>query len=118
MTKKCKICANIIIGRTDKLFCSLRCKNYYHVNLRKATEEALAVNEINAILKRNRSILLELLGKRKTQATLQRIELEKKKFHFKYHTHQHTNSKGKTYHYVYDFAWMAFSNDKVFVIRK
>jgi hypothetical protein len=38
---KCKICSKILVGRSDKLFCSLRCKNYYHTNLRKATKIAV-----------------------------------------------------------------------------
>jgi hypothetical protein len=115
-TKKCKICSKLLVGRNDKLFCSIKCKNYYHVNLRKVT--ALEVKEIDTILHRNRSILLELMGKRKGQVTIERILLQKKKFQFKYHTHQHVNSKGKTYCYLYDFAWMEFSNDTILVVRK
>ena len=42
---KCKICSNRIVGRKDKIFCSVRCKNYYHVNLRKAT--AMVVKELD-----------------------------------------------------------------------
>jgi len=117
MTKnKCKICSSLLVGRNDKLFCSVKCKNYYHVNLRKVTENH--VKELDTILHRNRSILLEVLGKRKGQITVDRVVLEKKKFTFKYHTHLHINSKGKTYYYVYDFAWMEFSNDEILVIRK
>lgn len=113
---KCKICSKVIIGRTDKLFCSVRCKNYYHTNLRKVTKNA--VKEIDIILHRNRSILLELMGKRKVQIKINRILLEKKKFQFKYHTHQHKNLKGKIYYYLYDFSWMEFSNDEILIVRK
>lgn len=112
---KCKICSNPILGRSDKLFCSVKCKNYYHINLRKVTR--VAVKEIDTILHRNRSILLEVLGKRKLQITIERVLLEKKNYNFKYHTHININSKGKTYYYVYDFAWMKFSNDKILIVR-
>lgn len=111
----CKICSKTLIGRRDKLFCSVKCKNYYHVNLRKAT--ALVVKDLDAILHRNRSILLEIMGKRKVQCTVARVVLEKKRFVFKYHTHLSTNSKGKIYHYLYDFAWMEFSNDDILIVR-
>ncbi len=114
--KKCKICSKPIIGRSDKIFCSLRCKNYYHTNLRRVTN--LAVKDIDIILHRNRSILLEIMGKRKTQIKIERMVLDKKKFNYKYHTHLHTNSKGKIYYYVYDFAWMEFSDDEVLIVRK
>ena len=112
---KCKICSNPILGRSDKLFCSVKRKNYYHINLRKVTR--VAVKEIDTILHRNRSILLEVLGKRKLQITIERVLLEKKNYNFKYHTHININSKGKTYYYVYDFAWMKFSNDKILIVR-
>jgi hypothetical protein len=83
---------------------------------RKAT--AVAVKEIDKKLHRNRSILLEILGKHKTQNKIPRIELEKRKFSFKYHTHININSAGKTYYFLYDIAWMEFSNDEVLIIRR
>ncbi len=116
MANKCKICSNIIIGRSDKKFCSVKCKNYYHTNLRRVTN--FAVTDINKILHRNRSIMLEIMGKHKVQKKVNRIDLENKKFNFKYHTHFNVNSKGKTYFYVYDFAWMEFSNDEVLIVHK
>lgn len=114
--KKCKICSNLIVGRKDKLFCSLRCKNYYHINLRKVTN--IAALKIDRILHRNRSILLEIMGKNTIQKKVNRIILEQKKFRFNYLTHFHINSKGKTYHWVYDFAWMSFSDDEIYILRK
>ena len=114
--KKCKICSKHIVGRKDKLFCSIRCKNYYHINLRKVTN--IAALKIDRILHRNRSILLEIMGKNTIQKKVNRIILEQKKFRFNYLTHFHINSKGKTYHWVYDFAWMSFSDDEIYIIRK
>jgi len=113
---KCKICNKDFVGRSDKVFCSTRCKNYYHTNLRKVN--AVAVENIDKILHRNRSILLEILGKNKMQLKVNRITLEKKKFHFKYHTHSHINKQGKTYFHLYDFAWMEFSDDSILIVRR
>jgi hypothetical protein len=113
---KCKICNNLVKGRSDKKFCSQRCKNYYHINLRKVT--AIAVKDIDIILHRNRSILLEVLGKNLLQKKVPRILLEKKKFNFKYTTHWHINSKNKTFFWVYDFGWMSFSDDEILLVRK
>ena len=92
------------------------CKNYYHSHLRKASN--LAAKQINEYLKRNHGILLELLGKNKTQTKVYRTRLEQKKFRFKYHTHFHINSKGKMFHYIYDMAWMEFSDDEILVVRQ
>jgi len=114
--KKCKICDNKIVGRPDKIFCSPPCKNYYHTKLRSVTKDA--ANQIDSILHRNRSILLEILGKNGGQKKVPRIVLENKKFRFKYLTHFHINSKGKTFHYIYDLAWMEFSDDEILIVRK
>ena len=114
--KKCKMCPKKIIGRSDEIFCSVACKSSYHHKLIAATK--IAVKDIDTILHRNRSILLEIMGKNRIQIKVNRILLEKKKFHYKYHTHFHVNSKGKTYFHVYDFAWMEFSDDEVLIIRK
>lgn len=113
---KCKICKKIVEGRADKIFCSIRCKNEYHIKLRAVT--TIAVKNINIILHRNRSILLEILGKHRFQLKINRILLEKKKFNFKYHTHFYINTKGKRYFHVYDLAWMEFSDDEILIVRK
>ena len=60
---KCKICKNPLTGRSDKMFCSIECKNYYHTNLRRVTRDT--AYDIDIMLHRNRSILLELMGKMK-----------------------------------------------------
>ncbi len=78
----------------------------------------LAAIEINGYLKRNYIILWELLGQNKTQIKVYRNVLEKKKFRFKYHTHFHINSKGKMFQYVYDLAWMEFSDDEILIVRQ
>ena len=112
----CKICKNKFVGRSNKIFCSSKCKSYYHRNLRRVTKVETAT--IDELLHRNRSILLEILGKRLKQIKIKRIVLEKKKFNFKYITHFNVNSNNKMYHSVYDFAWMEFSDDEVLIIRR
>lgn len=110
------MCEEKIAGRPDKKFCSTKCKNNYHTKLRAVTKNV--ASQIDAILHRNRSILLEILGKNGIQKKVKRITLEKKKFRFKYLTHFHINSRNKTFHYIYDLAWMEFSDDEVLIIRK
>ncbi len=116
MQNICKICKKPIKGRSDKIFCSVDCKNYYHKQLRYASKQAAV--EINGYLKRNYSILLELLGKNKSQIKVYRNVLEQKRFRFKYHTHFQINSHNKMFHYIYDLAWMEFSDDEVLIIKK
>ncbi len=112
----CRMCKTPMKGRSDKLFCSLGCKNEYHVKLRRVTSKATETTD--TILYRNRSILLEVLGKNRKQKKLNRSILVKKKFNFHYVTGYHFNSRSKLYNYVYDFSWMIFSGKEVLIIRR
>ncbi len=114
--RQCRLCKAAIRGRQGKIFCSVRCRSSYHYQLRAVTDKA--TEGIDRILHRNRSILLEVMGKRKTQIKVPIVILEKKKFNFNYITKFYVNSKGKTYHHVYDFSWMSFSDDEVLIIRR
>ena len=116
MQRNCKMCQTPIRGRSDKIFCSVNCKTEYHHKLRKIT--AKEVLDINKILARNRSILLEILGKNQVQRKIPRLILDRKKFNFKYHTHLTRNIKGKLYFYCYDIAWMEFSDNEVMIIKR
>ena len=113
---KCKVCQKDFIGRKDKIFCSIKCKNDYHVTLRVATKEI--AYPLDRILHRNRSILLEIMGPKTIKKKVKRSLLVQKKFQFKFLTHFNINSKGKTYYHVYDFAWMEFSDDEILIIHQ
>lgn len=116
MDRVCKICNKPIKGRSDKKFCSLGCKNHY--NLKLASVTRLATIKTDAILHRNRSILLELLGKNLNQKKIYRLELDKKNFKYSYITGFHVNKHGKTVHHVYDFSWILFSDEEILIRRK
>jgi hypothetical protein len=113
--RQCPICCKKIVGRSDKRFCSSPCKSNYHKRLSASTQDA--TTEIDKILHRNRSILLEMIGKNLTQIKVPLIELERRKFNFNYMTKYIANKQGKVYHYVYDFSYMTFSTNEVLIIR-
>jgi len=112
----CRMCKVAIQGRVDKKYCSTSCKNAYHSRLSTVTKDAARV--IDKILHRNRSILLEIIGKHKGSIKVPRVVLDQKRFNFTYHTHSYTNTQQKEYRYVYDIAWMEFSDDEILIIRK
>ena len=112
----CKLCQNELRGRRDKMFCSLNCKNEYHFQLRRVTN--IATLHVDKILHRNRSILLEIMGKNFSQKKIYRLLLDRKKFNFGYTTGFHINKNGKTVHHVYDFSWLIFSDEEVLIKRK
>ena len=113
---KCRLCKKQFRGRTDKIFCTIKCKSTYHRLLSSSTDKATI--KIDKILHRNRSILLEIMGKHQNKIKVPLIRLEEKKFNFNYITKYFISSQGKTYHYVYDFAWMTFSDNEVLIIKK
>ncbi len=113
--RKCKICKSAVYGREDKIFCSVRCKNLYHINLRQVTRKNSLT--LDRHLHRNLSIILEVLGKTNQQAIVPRILMAEKKFLFKYITHYHNTPEGSTVHFVYDMGWIELPNDEVMLFR-
>lgn len=116
MERRCKICKKPLKGRSDKIFCSLACKNQYNVKLAQVTR--IATNKIDKILHRNRSILLEVVGKNLRQKKIYRMELDQKNFKYEYVTGYHINNQGKMVNHVYDFSWIIFSDEEIMIYRK
>ena len=77
-----------------------------------------ATQKVDTILHRNRSILLELMGKNSKQKKMPKINLDKKRFNYTYVTAYHVNNQGKMINHVYDFSWMIFSDEEVLIRRK
>ena len=111
----CPTCQTIIRGRSDKKFCSVKCKSQYHHAQQKHSDRGTEV--IDKILHRNRAILIELMGDYK-QKQISILELEKRKFNFNHITRYTINSKGKTYNWVYDYSWMQFSSGLVLINKR
>ncbi len=115
MKKICENCAAEFIGRSDKRFCSTDCKNEKNNAVRKDTRSV--TKEIDSYLHRNREILALLMGQSKKE-TFDRLILVRAGFKFDYFTNLYLNKEGKTYHIIYDFAWMEFSDQKILIVRK
>jgi hypothetical protein len=115
MKNNCATCQKEIIGRSDKRFCSVQCKNEHHAQMRRNTRDAVA--EIDGYLHRNREILATLMGDA-TKVELDRLVLNRTGFRPEYHTSTYLNKEGKTYRIIYDYAWMDFSDQKILIIRK
>lgn len=79
-TRRCCVCKKQILGRSDKVFCDIQCKNKYHHDVRKHTA-SVATNNIK-ILNRNYVILTELLGLNGKKITINKLALQELKFDF------------------------------------
>jgi hypothetical protein len=115
MKKNCKNCQKEMVGRADKIYCSLACKNASNNDLKQKTREI--TKEIDSYLHRNREILALLMGMAKNE-TFDRLILVRAGFRFEYMTGIYTNKENKRYHIVYDYAWMEFSDQKILIVRK
>ena len=112
----CQFCGKSFIGRTDKKFCSLGCKNTFNYNRRSKTKSA--TKTIDAILHKNREILEVIMGPKRKRMEIAKTELTQMGFQSEYMTGIYTNSKDKMYRYIYDFAWMEFTGEKIMIIKK
>lgn len=73
---------------------------------------------IDQILHRNWKILSECQQTAGTRKFfVNRAKLNKRGFHTGYFTSSMVNSDGKKYHYIYDYAWMEFSEKEVMVVK-
>ena len=115
MRKQCENCQSEFTGRSDKRFCCIACKNQHNLQLRRETRDI--VKAIDAALHRNREILAVLLP-RPGKETVPRLLLSKAGFNFDLCTRFYYNREGKRYHYVYDYAWMEFSQQDILIVRK
>jgi hypothetical protein len=115
MKKLCLSCELAFNGRSDKQFCSVACKNSFNNQKRKNTQNA--VKEIDGYLHRNREILETLMPTLKKEM-FDKLILTRAGFRWEYCTGTYLNKEGKMYYIVYDYAWMAFSDQKIMVIRK
>jgi predicted nucleic acid-binding Zn ribbon protein len=115
MKKLCTACERPFIGRSDKRFCSVECKNAYNNERRKNTRNV--VKEIDYYLHRNREILQTLMGNA-IKETIDRLILVRTGFRFDYMTGIYFNKEQKMYRLVYDYAWMDFSDQKILIVRK
>ncbi|MBP7803820.1 MAG: DUF2116 family Zn-ribbon domain-containing protein [Saprospiraceae bacterium] len=115
MGRTCIQCGKPVKGRADKVFCSSECKNDYNYKNRSTTKSD--VKTIDDLLHRNRILLMTLMGDSKKEI-FDKMVLTRAKFRFEFHTGHYINKEGKTYWLIYDYAWMAFSDQKILVVRK
>ncbi len=100
--KTCPTCGDVIKGRRDKIYCSVKCKSAAQYESRMVHEKFFL--DVDKQLKINRKIL-----KRYNQSgftTLRKEKLIKAGFNPKYFTHYWKNQKRQVYLFCYDFGFL------------
>lgn len=116
MADTCAYCGETLRGRADKKFCDTSCRNSY--NNEKNSDANKTMRNINRKLRKNRSILFELLPEKEETKKVQREFLRKKGFSFQFFTHIYTTKKGSLYHFVYDMGYLELDNDWFLIVRR
>jgi len=112
MKRTCFECQSLIIGRTDKKFCSIDCKSSYHNNRNRVANSS--IRRVNNTLRKNRRILKQCIDKNRT--SVHRHKLIAVGFSFEYFTGQCQWNR-KTLCQIYEYAYV-FENDENISIYK
>lgn len=100
--KKCPICYTIVKGRTDKIFCSVKCKSIDQYEKRQETEAFYLIVERK--LRTNRKILKKY--NKSGFSTLRKSKLIAEGFDPNFFTHYWKNQKGEIYLFVYEYGFL------------
>jgi len=99
--KKCLQCGKLIIGRTDKKYCSDQCRSTYHYNI--SAEFNSFKSLVHEILRKNRDILAVLNPSGK--CIVDKQILLGKKFNFSFYTTIYRTKGGHVYWFCYDYGF-------------
>ncbi|WP_017733350.1 hypothetical protein [Nafulsella turpanensis] len=101
--KKCPVCQKEIIGRKDKVYCSLSCKSAQQYEQRQ--EQEAHFYKVDRQLKKNRTILKSYNKVGKT--TLRKEVLLAEGFDPAFFTNYWKNSKGQVYLFCYEYGFLS-----------
>ena len=114
MNKTCLECEEPIKGRIDKKFCSDLCRNAYNNKLN--SDSTVYVRKVNAILRKNRKILEELIPEQTAKAS--KSKLLQKGFNFQYISNLYTTKKGVIYYFCYEYGYLPIENEYYFLVKR
>ncbi len=114
MAKLCLECAEKIIGREDKKFCSDGCRNAFNNKINKDSNNLM--RNINNKLRKNYRILTETNIDGKTKTT--RAKLMSKGFDFEHFTGILNTKTGNTYYFLYDQGYLPLDHDFIMLVKK
>lgn len=107
--KKCPVCGTMLKGRSDKKYCSVKCKSIHQYEQRQETEAFFL--KVDRQLKINRKLLKRY--NKSGFTTIRKSELINQGFDPKFLTHYWKNKKGEVYLFVYEYGFLsARNNDK------
>jgi len=110
--RQCVICNSQLIGRSDKRFCDITCKNKYHSEVRRSMKTIQS--ETIKILTKNFVILSGVMGESKNAAIIDKLALERLGFRFNYVTDVE-NKSGIIHVGLFHFTYKFIHNKRVLI---
>lgn len=101
--RECPICTSVVKGRTDKIYCSAKCKSIDQYEKRQETEAFYLTVEKQ--LRTNRKILKKY--NKSGFTTIRKAELIAEGFNPNFFTHYWKNQKGDVYLFVYEYGFLS-----------
>ena len=111
--RQCCVCDKPLIGRSDKVFCDIKCKNKYHSDVRKHTKSATSIS--TKILFKNYQILCLLLGKDCSKMSIKKLELQRLGFDFDVISGVSKTPYGLKFE-LFEFSWYYSSKNQIIVL--
>ncbi|MCE3297250.1 MAG: hypothetical protein K0R65_2964 [Crocinitomicaceae bacterium] len=108
----CVICDAKLFGRSDKRFCTTKCKNKYHAELRKNNRSVS--RETLKVLFKNYQVLNSLLAENCSRYRVSKLLLQRKGFDFETVTGIEYNKNGLKLK-VFNFFWYPGKNSVIVV---
>lgn len=108
----CVMCDSKLFGRSDKRFCTPKCKNNYHSELRKTNNSVS--NETLKVLYKNYQILSSLLSQDCSKYQINKLKLERMGFEINTTTGIEMNKYGIKLK-VFDFSWYLSKHNTIIV---
>ena len=100
--KCCPVCGSSVKGRSDKKFCSEKCKSIEQYEQRQKTEAFYL--EVERQLRINRKLLKKY--NRSGYTVIRKNKLLEEGFVPKFFTHYWKNQKGDVYLFVYEYGFL------------
>jgi len=114
MEKECLDCGTLLRGRADKKFCDDQCRSNHNNQIKAGF--ASAIRPVNAILRKNHSILTRLCIGNKVR--IKKDELLRNGFNPDYHTHLIQTQNGSTYFFCYEYGYLKLENEMFLIVKR
>jgi predicted nucleic acid-binding Zn ribbon protein len=112
----CQVCGRPLAGRSDKKYCSDQCRAQLHNQKKKLDAGELIIQDINRVLRKNRSILRS--NSPMGNIITRQDSLVLQGFDFSYFTHQHCSPKNDRYTFCYDYGYLLLPEDMVMIVKE